>query len=140
MRASTAALLLALTLAVSPTRVFAEPYDERPAWQRAGYTTLAVVANVVPVASAVVVPKCLPGYILCKGAFAAISLITSGEQFLMSGGADIPQNRALLYRGFAGDWVVTGRQAAGDEPVEVLPEPAPVSSRSPAPPDGEPAP
>jgi hypothetical protein len=47
---------------------------------------------------------------------------------LTSGGSDLAQNRAILHRGFAGDWVVTGRQAAGDEPIEVLPDPAPASS------------
>ena len=127
MRALTAALLLVLALAVSPSSAFADPYDERPAWQRAGWTTWAVIANVVPITSAAVAPKCLPGYILCKASYAAVSLIVAAEQVVWSGGEDLGQARAVLHRGFGGDWILTGRHASGDEPVEVLPDPGPAS-------------
>jgi hypothetical protein len=76
-----------------------------------GYTVLAGL-NVVPI----VRPggaRCLPGYIVCKFSFAAFSLLAAGEQLLFSGGTDLDQTRAL-YRGFGGDWVLTGAHAAGD--------------------------
>jgi len=101
-------------------------FEDRPAWQRAGYTVLAGVENVVPIASAFAAPRCLPGYILCKAWFAGFSLVAAGEHVILSGGNDMVQTRAILHRGFAGDWIVTPRQAAGDATPDVLPDPGPV--------------
>jgi hypothetical protein len=103
----------------------AVPYEERSAAQRAGYTALAAIMNVVPVAPAPVAPRCLPGYILCKAFFAGFSVVAAGEQLVLSGGSDLPQTRAILHRGFAGDWLITGRHVAGDAEPDLLPEPAP---------------
>ena len=103
-------------------------YDDRPAWQRAGYTVLAGVENVVPVTAALATPKCLPGYILCKAWFAGFSLVAAAEHVILSGGADMAQTQAILHRGFAGDWILTGRHAAGDATPDVLPDPGPVVS------------
>src|SRR5262249_23654911 len=83
-------------------------YEDCPAWQRAGYTVLGGIENVVPIASALAAPRCLPGYILCKLTFAGFSLVAAGEQLFMSGGSDMDQTRAILHRGFAGDWFLTG--------------------------------
>jgi hypothetical protein len=103
-------------------------YEDRPAWQRAGYTVLAGIENIVPIASALAAPRCLPGYILCKLWFAGFSVVAASEHLLLSGGGDMPQTRAILHRGFAGDWILTGRHAAGDETPDVLPDPGPVVS------------
>lgn len=104
-------------------------YEDRPAWQRAGYSVLAGIENIVPIASAFAAPRCLPGYILCKVSFAAFSLVAAGEQIVLSGGSDMDQTRAILHRGFAGDWILTGRHAAGDATPDVLPDPGPVVPR-----------
>jgi len=117
--------LLMSMLAIGPWAVRAESWDDRPTSQRVGYTTAAVVADVVPIASAFVEPKCLPGYILCKASFAGFSALAATAQLVLSGGSDMKQTRAILYRGFAGDWVVTGPQVAGEAPIRVLPDPAP---------------
>jgi hypothetical protein len=106
-------------------------YEDRPAWQRAGYTVLAGIENIVPIASAFAAPRCLPGYIVCKLSFAGISIVAAGEQLLFSGGSDLGQTRAILHRGFGGDWILTGRHAAGDETPEVTPDPAPASTPEP---------
>jgi hypothetical protein len=127
------ALLAVVGLAV-PTQA---AWEDRPQGQRVGYTILAGVENVVPIASAFAAPRCLPGYIPCKFTFAFFSLLAAGEQLAFSGGADLEQTRAILYRGFGGDWYLTGAHAAGDETPDVLPDPgrgpAPGSGSAPAP-------
>jgi hypothetical protein len=104
-------------------------YEDRPAWQRAGYTVLAGIENVVPVASAFATPRCLPGYIVCKICFAGFSVVAAGEHLFASFGSDMTQTRAILHRGFAGDWILTGRHASGDATPEMRPDPGPVVSR-----------
>jgi hypothetical protein len=106
-------------------------WDDRSPGQRAGYTTLAVVENVVPVASAFAAPRCLQGYVLCKLSFAAFSVVAAGEQLFMSGGSDMKQFEAVLHRGWAGDWYLTGAHAAGDKTPEVLPDPGPPANAAP---------
>ena len=108
-------------------------FEDRPTWQRAGYWVLAGVENVVPITSALAAPRCLPGYIACKFSFAFLSLLLAGEQFAFSGGADLGQTRAILHRGFAGDWILTGAHASGDITPDVLPDPGPSSSSGLAP-------
>ena len=103
-------------------------FEDRSAGERAGYTALAVVENVVPGFSTMASPRCLPGYILCKAWFAGFSLVAATEHVILSGGGDMEQTRAILHRGFAGDWIVTGRHAAGDATPDVLPDPGPVVS------------
>ena len=98
--------------------------DASPA-KRALYNTLAVAANVIPGLSAIYAPRCLPGYIVCKVAFAGLSLGVAADQWLMSGAQDVDQTRAILYRGFAGDWYLTGRHVAGDLTPQPLPDPPP---------------
>jgi hypothetical protein len=130
-RWASAAAVIGLTLLCwrTPCRA-AGGYDDRPPLQRAGYTAAAVVVNVVPFASAVVAPTCLPGYILCKLSFAGGSVIAAGWQLVLSGGSDVDQTRAILARGFGGDWIVTPRQVAGEAQVEPLPEPPPPAHRT----------
>jgi hypothetical protein len=99
----------------------AVPYEEQSAGRRAAYTAGAVAANVLPVAPTYVEPRCLVPYILCKAVFAGMALVAAGESLVMSGGADLEQPRAILYRGFSGDWVVTPRDVAGETKVDVLP-------------------
>lgn len=99
----------------------AVPFEELPANKRALYSAGAVAANALPVASALVEPKCLQGYILCKLTFALISVVAAGESLVMSGGADMDQPRDIVYRGFSGDWVLTPRDIAGDTSPELLP-------------------
>ncbi len=106
-------------------------WDDRSPGQRAGYTTLAVVENVVPVTSALAAPKCLQGYVLCKLSFAAFSVVAAGEQLFMSGGSDMKQFEAVLHRGWAGDWYLTGAHAAGDDTADVLPDPGPSANVAP---------
>ncbi len=125
MRALGVAVLV--TWLLVPASARAVPYDERPAWQRAGYTTLAMIANVVPITSALVAPRCLPGYILCKISYAGMSVVAAAEVMIASGDHDIPQIEGILHRGFAGDWYLTGRHVAGDVEPNVLPEPVPRS-------------
>jgi hypothetical protein len=120
--------VLVATLVVPVSSASAISYEERPAGMRALYTGIAVVANVMPGVSALYAPKCLPGYVVCKVVFAGISIIAAGDQFVMSGGGDRAQTRAILYRGFAGDWYLTGRHVSGDLTPEPLPEPPPASS------------
>src|SRR5262249_32890777 len=116
-------------LTSSASAVYAQAgFADRPAWQRVGYTALAGVENVVPITSAFAAPKCLPGYILCKASFAGFSLIAAAEHVILPGGADMGQTRAILHRGFAGDWYLTGAHAAGDATPDVLPDPGPVAS------------
>jgi hypothetical protein len=115
-------MLLAVTAFATPVHA---AYEDRPAWQRAGYTILAGIENIVPIASVLAAPRCLQGYILCKLSFAGVSVIAAGEQLFFSGGSDLGQTRAILHRGFGGDWYLTGRHAAGDASPEVLPDPGP---------------
>ncbi len=103
----------------------ATSWEERSAAGRSLYTAAAMVANVTPIVSAVVAKECLPGYILCKATFAFVSGIAALEQLVMSGGGDREQTRAILHRGFAGDWYLTGRHVAGDVHAEPWPQPAP---------------
>jgi len=106
-------------------------YDERPTAQRVGYTALAAIMNIVPITAAPVAPRCLPGYILCKAFFAGFSVVAAGEQIVLSGGSDMTQTRAILHRGFAGDWLITGRHVAGDAQPDLMPEPAPAGGSAP---------
>ena len=100
-------------------------WDDRSSGQKAGYTALATVENVVPITSAAAAPKCLQGYVLCKLTFAAVSVVTAGEQLFLSGGSDMNQFEAILHRGWTGDWYLTGANAAGDATADVLPDPGP---------------
>src|SRR5262245_51776087 len=100
-------------------------YEDKSAGMRALYTAGAVVANFVPIVSAFVAPKWLPGYILCKLSFAGLSVLAAGESLAISGGADKEQPKAILYRGFSGDWYLTGKHVAGDATPEVYPEAPP---------------
>jgi hypothetical protein len=107
----------------------AVPYDQQPAGMRALYTGIAVVANVTPFVSALYAPVCLPGYLVCKVTYAGLSVVAAADQLVMSGGGDLEQTRAILHRGFGGDWYLTGRHAAGDmEPQPLAESPAPSSS------------
>jgi hypothetical protein len=101
----------------------AAPYDQQSAGRRALHTAVAVVANVTPVVSALYTPYCLPGYIVCKLGFAGFSLVAAADQLVLSGGGDLAQTRAILHRGFAGDWYLTGRHVAGEVQPQPLPEP-----------------
>jgi hypothetical protein len=129
-RRGIAAALLTVLAAWGPTLAHAGSFEESSASRRALYTAGAVAANVVPGVASVVEPKCLPGYFFCKLTFAAGSVLFAGENFVMSGGADTEQSRAILYRGFAGDWFVTPRNIAGDTKPQVLPEPPPAAGEN----------
>ena len=131
MRKLSRTLLLTTTIAVLALGGTARAgYEDRPAWQRAGYTVLAGIENIVPIASAFAAPRCLPGYILCKLSYAGFSLVTAGVQLTLSGANDLDQTHALLHRGFAGDWILTGRHAAGDATPDVLPDPGPPAPKA----------
>lgn len=123
-RQGLAAMLFACGVGHAVT-AHAVPFEELSARRRAMYTAAAGAANVLPVASGVMEPKCLPGYILCKLTFAAMSVVVAGEQLVLSGGSDLPQTRAVLYRGFSGDWWLTPRDVAGETKAELLPDPPP---------------
>lgn len=111
-----------LILSLSTSRVRAEgTYDQRSLPMRALLTTTAVLANITPGLSAVYAKRCLPGYLVCKASFAGMSVILAAEQVLMSGASDMKQTNAILHRGFAGDWFLTGRHVNGD----VTPDPWP---------------
>lgn len=103
---------------------------ERSLASSAFHTSVAVVANVVPVVSTIYAPRCLSGYVFCKAIFAGISVIAAADQLAFSGGADMGQTRAILYRGFRGDWVITPRHVAGEATPEPLPEPPPPAGGS----------
>src|SRR5206468_3365528 len=96
------------------------------------YTGVAVVANVTPFVATLYAPRCLPGYVVCKLTYAGLSLAAAADQLVLSGGGDLAQTRAILHRGFAGDWYLTGRHVAGEVEAEPLPEPP-----APAPGSGE---
>ena len=103
----------------------ATSYEERSLGARAWYTTVAMVANLVPGVSALYAPRCLPGYYLCKVGFAGAATIAAVGQLAISGGGDLAQTRALLYRGWSGDWFLTGEHIAGDKTPQPLPEAPP---------------
>ncbi len=124
-RRLTNAALVAACLIQSRSARAATPYEQRPVAMRALYTGVAVVANVVPGVSALYAPRCLPGYVLCKLAFAGLSVVAAGDQFFFAGDADLAQTRAILDRGFGGDWFLTGRDVTGEHKAEPLPEPPP---------------
>jgi hypothetical protein len=113
---------------LAPAVVHATKWEERSLPARAAWTSLAAVANVVPVVSAVFAPKCLPGYIVCKVTFAGMSLIALLDQLAMGGDGDPAQQRAILYRGFGGDWFLTGRHVSGELTPQPLPDPPPPPS------------
>jgi len=100
------------------------PWEERSTAERVWYTAGAVVANLTPL-SALYAPRCLPGYLLCKLSFAGISLLAAADQLAFSGGADLAQTRAILHRGFAGDWILMPRHVAREATLEPLPDPPP---------------
>ncbi len=110
---------------VQCTAAWAVPFEELSAAKRAQYTAMAVAANALPVAPSLVEPKCLPGYVFCKLSFALFSVVVAGETLALGGGNDMAQPKAVLYRGFSGDWVLTPRDMAGDTKAELLPEPPP---------------
>jgi len=132
-------MVAVLTLFASG-RADAVAYEDRSEMERAGYTAVALVYNVIPITAAVrwpstpvaIAPRCLPGYLLCKFSFAAVSLIAAGEQLVMSGGSDLAQTRAILHRGFAGDWFITGRHVAEDREADVFPDPGPAHTAAPS--------
>ena len=106
----------------------AAAYDQQSSGRRALYTGIALVANITPFVSALYAPACLPGYVVCKLTYAGLSLAAAADQLVLSGGGDLAQTRAILHRGFAGDWYLTGRHIAGEVQPEPLPEPpAPAS-------------
>ena len=118
-----------LAAALGPVRnAAAVSFAERPMAAQALYTGIAVVANVVPIVSAFYAPRCLPGYVVCKVTFAGMSLIAATGQLVLSGGGDLGQTRAILHRGFAGDWYLTGRHTSREVTPDVLPEPPPPPS------------
>ena len=120
--------VLAVVFAVSLTHAApaaAVSYDERSPAGRALYTGIAVIANIVPGVSTLYAPRCLPGYIMCKGLWAFVSVIAAAGQFVLSWEQDPVQTKGILYRGFAGDWFLTGRHTAGDLTPSPLPDPPP---------------
>jgi hypothetical protein len=118
-----------LTLLVARSAEARVPYDDRPAYQRAAFTAGAVVLNVTPVLSGLVAPQCLPGYVLCKVGFALFNTAAAELHLLMSGFGDLAQTRAILYRGWAGDWYLSGRDVAGDHVPQPYPDPPPPERR-----------
>lgn len=115
-----------LTAGVSPASAIT--WEERSAGSRAWYTALAVVANVLPIASAFVEPRCIQGYILCKLTWAGIGVVTGAESAIMSGGSDPDEAATVVKRGYKGDWFLTGSDVAGDTTPDVFPEVAPAPS------------
>ncbi len=111
-------------------RADAVSYDQQSPGMRAVYTGVAVVANVMPFVSALYAPPCLPGYVVCKLAYAGLSVAAAADQFVISRGGDLQQTRAILRRGFGGDWYLTGRHVAGDLEAQPLPEVPPPASES----------
>ena len=120
-RLAVAAALAASLTAAGAAR--AASYDQQSRGMRALYTGVAVVANVTPFVSALYAPACLPGYLVCKLTYAGLSLAAAADQLVLSGGGDLAQTRAILHRGFAGDWYLTGRHVAGEVEPQPLPEP-----------------
>lgn len=127
-RGFAAVLGFVTVLGATSARGDASTWEARSAGARALYTTGAVVANVVPITSAFVAPKCFPGYIICKLGFVGVSIVAASAQLFLSGGGDLAQTKAILTRGFSGDWFLTGRHVAGDAQPEPYPEVAPAPS------------
>ncbi len=126
-------VLAAVVFAMSLThagRATAVSYEERSPAARVAYTSLAMIANVVPVVSTFYAPRCLVGYVTCKALWAFVSVVAAADQFVLSGGGDQVQTRGILYRGFAGDWFLTGRHTAGDLTANPLPDPPPPAVES----------
>jgi len=120
---------LLLVAALVPARAArAVPYAQLPVAKRAMYTGIAIVANILPGLSAVYEHRCFPGYIVCKASFAGVSLLAALDQLAMSGGHDMTQTAGILYRGFEGDWFLTGEHIAGDRTPQPLPDPPPPAS------------
>lgn len=125
-----AAVLGFVTVVASTPARAGDTYDQASGGMRALYTTGAVVANILPITSAFVAPKCLPGYVVCKIGFAGASVIAAAGQLVLSGGSDLAQTRAIVTRGFSGDWYLTGRHVAGDVTPQPYPEAPPASASS----------
>jgi hypothetical protein len=117
-----------LVASLIPGIAGAASYAEQSAAKRTLDTGVAVVASVVPVVSTLYAPRCLLGYVFCKAVFAAMSAIAAADQLVFSGGGDMAQTRGILHRGFAGDWVLTGRHVSGEVEPQVLPDPPPPST------------
>ena len=113
-------LALVVTLVGTLSGVFsssaegAGSYDDRSTAERVLFSSVAVLANVVPVLPALWAKPCLPGYVFCKASFAFASVLFAGEQVLFSSGGDMAQVNTILRRGFGGDWFLTGRHISGD--------------------------
>lgn len=125
LRGFTAAVALFGLTAPAAAHAETSAWEQRSPAARALYTAGAVVANIVPITSAFVAPRCLPGYILCKLSFAGLSVLAAAESIVMSGGADDEQPLAILHRGFTGDWVLTGAHVSGDETPDPYPDAPP---------------
>jgi hypothetical protein len=102
-----------------------EAEESRSSGSRPLATGIAVIANVMPIVSALYAPRCLPGYVLCKALFAGASLVAAGGQVVLSGAGDLAQTRAILHRGFRGDWYLTSRHVSGEVTPVPLPDPPP---------------
>jgi hypothetical protein len=124
-RGFTAVLGFVTVLGTGVARGDTATWEARSAGSRAWYTTGAVVANILPITSAFVAPKCITGYLTCKLGFAGVSIVAAAGQFFLSGGHDLAQTKAILTRGFSGDWYLTGKHVSGDVQPEPYPEIAP---------------
>ncbi|MCW5891822.1 MAG: hypothetical protein KIT14_14940 [bacterium] len=119
------AVATAGVLAAGVPSASAITWEERAPSARAFYTTAAMLANVMPISSAFVASRCVQGYLLCKFTFASLSVIAAAESIVMSGGSDMSEPKALLERGFSGDWYLTGPDISGDKTADPYPEVAP---------------
>ncbi len=118
------ACVLTIVLCLAPLTARAGvPWEQRSLGMRALLTSVAVAADVMPGLSAIYAKQCLPGYIVCKTVFAIGSLMFATEQFAFSGGNDTGQTKAILYRGFEGDWFLNGRHVNGDTTPQPWPDP-----------------
>jgi hypothetical protein len=125
-RLATAVLLAG----VIPATVHAQSAGQRSTAAGVFYTGVAVAANVVPVLPTLYAPRCLLGYVFCKATFAGLSVVAAADQIIISGGQDWEQTRGILYRGFAGDWVLTARHTSREMTPQVLPDPPPPATNS----------
>src|SRR5579884_4137948 len=64
-----------------------------------------------------------------QGGIRALNTAAAELHLLMSGFGDMAQTRAILYRGWAGDWYLTGRDVAGDHVPQPYPDPPPAVHR-----------
>jgi hypothetical protein len=99
-------------------------YEDRSPAGRVLLNVVAGIANVVPIVPAFWAKPCLPGYVICKGMLAAVSVVAAGEQVFFSSGGNLSQANAILNRGFGGDWFMTGRHINGDANPSPWPEAA----------------